>query len=226
MKRVLTTFMVVMVSVALSAVHAIAADNPVITLERVEVASIQPFFVKPKIMVPSKDDPEKKVEQEMTYGYSSIMNIAYVLNVKNPGKTPIMLDELSFTILFEGFEVNTVTSYDDVWVCPGKANQLRVLATNEAFPMIVSLSLGAEAVTRIQEMKTSAGALVGKWFNTISDFSFPIEVTNGNAVFKTEKGEEVRVNFAGKFGKAAEPAKKEEKKAEKKEEKKEGSGKK
>ena len=97
---------------------------------------------------------------------------------------------------------------------PGKTNQLRVVVTNEAFPTIVSLTLGAESSQRIQEMKTSPGALVSKWWKDIGDFTFPIGVTNGTAIFKDEKGKELRSNFSASWGKKEE--KKEEKKSDKK----------
>lgn len=194
MKKATIIFSVWLVLFGFTVLPAVAFEAPSITLERVEVASIQPFFVKPKI----KDKEGKETVGK--YGYSSTMNVAYILNMKNPNKEPIMLDELSFTITFDGFEVNTVTAYEDTWIPAGKNNQLRVIATNEAFPTIVSLMVGAMNVKRIQDMKTSAGKLVGGWWAGISDFSFPIEIVNGTAVFKNEKGEEVRGTFSGKFG--------------------------
>jgi archaellum component FlaG (FlaF/FlaG flagellin family) len=203
MKKALLVVTVVMITSAFAALPALALKPPVITLERVEVATIQPFYVKPKIAVPSKENPKKKVDKVKTYGYSSTLNTAYILNIKNPNKKPIMLDELSFTVAFEGFDVNTVTAYEDSWIPGGKTNQVRVIATNEAFPTIVSLKVGAMNVKRIQDMKTSAGAMVGKWWKTISDFSFPITLSNGTALFRDEKGKEMRVTFSGKFGKAA-----------------------
>jgi hypothetical protein len=85
-------------------------------------------------------------------------------------------------------------------------------------PTIASLMVGAQSAARIAEMKTSAGALVGKWWKEISDFSFPVTITNGTAIFKDEKGKEERVKFTGEWGKkvAAPAEKKEEKKEEKK----------
>jgi len=201
MKKLLMILTVLVVTLGFT-ISALALKPPVITLERVEVASIQPFFVKPKIMVKDKKDPKKKVEKVGKYGYSSTLNTAFILNIENPNKEPLMLDELSFTVLFDGFEVNTVTSYEDAWVPGGKKNQLRVLATNEAFPTIVSLMVGAMNVKRIKDMKTSAGKMVGKWWTTIPDFSFPVEVVNGTALFEDEKGKELRATFKGKFGKA------------------------
>ncbi len=200
MNRILTISTALLVILAFTAVPVMAFEAPVITLERVEVATIQPFFVKPKLMLPDKKDPKKKVETVGKYGYSSTMNTAYVLNIKNPNKEAVMLDELSFTIEFDGFEVNTVTSYEDAWIPAGKTNQLRVIATNEAFPTIVSLMVGAQNVERVKKAGKSAGAHVVGWWKTIPDMAFPITITNGTAVFEDEKGKTLRAVFTGKFG--------------------------
>jgi hypothetical protein len=178
-----------------SVLPVLALEKPVVTLEKVEVASIQPFYVKPLIGYKSEAEPGK-VE---TYGYSSTLSLAYVLNIKNPNKEPLMLDELQFTAAFEGFEVNTVMAYEKSWIPPGKTNQVRVVVANEAFPTIVSLSVGAEHAGRIAEMKTTPGALVSKWWKEVSDFSFPISITNGTAVLKDEKGKEIRATFTAKW---------------------------
>ncbi len=219
MKKSCLALTIAVIVAAFTVAPVLAVEKPVIKLERVEVATIQPFFVKPKIMVPSKEDPKKKVETVGKYGYSSTMNVAYILAITNPGKEPIMLDEISFTIEFEGFEVNTVNIYEDSWIPAGKTNYLRVIGTNEAFPTIVSLMLGAENVQKTKEMGTSAGALVGKWFKEIADFSFPISINNGMAVFEGPEGKPLRVPFSGTFGgEKAEEAKAEKaEKAEKKE---------
>jgi len=128
-----------------------------------------------------------------------------------------MLDEMSFTTTFEGIEVNTAMVYEDSWIPGGKTNQLRVVVTNEALPTILALSVGSEAAEKLKEMKSTPGATAKKWWDTVGDFTFPIEVTGGSALFKDEKGKEVRSTFSGKWGKKAEKA---EKKEEKKEEKK------
>jgi hypothetical protein len=206
MNKAATIFTALLIGFAFVVVPAFAMKAPVITLDRVEVASIQPFFVKPRIGYKSEKEPGKVG----TYGFSSTLNVAYVFNIKNPNKEPVMLDELQFTTAFDGFDVNTALSYEDSWIPGGKTNQLRVVVTNEAFPTIVSLMVGAENVSKIKEMKTSAGALVSKWWKAISDFSFPISISNGTALFKDEKGKEIRSTFTGTWGKMKEaaPAKK------------------
>lgn len=172
---------------------ALAFEPPTITLERVEVASIQPFFVKPRVGF--KD--EKETGKDMPVG--SILSLAYILNIKNANKEAVMLDEMTFTTEFDGFEVNTALIYEDAWIPAGKTNQLRVVVTNEALPTIGSLSVGAGNVAKLQEMKTTPAEMVKKWWETIGDFPFPITVTGGTALFKDEKGKEVQAIFSGKF---------------------------
>jgi len=183
-----------LVSFALASL-CLAFEAPVVTLDRVEVASIQPFFVKPRVEYKNEKEPGKELPA------GGILNMAYIFNIKNPNKTPVMLDELTFSTAFEGYEINTAFSYENSWIPGGKTNQLKVVTTNETLPTITSLMVGAENAQKIQEQKTSAGALVKKWWENVGDFSFPIEVTAGTALFKDEKGKEMRVTFSGKFPK-------------------------
>jgi hypothetical protein len=192
MNKSLTIFAVLLALFGFSVLPALA-EPPVITLDRVEVATIQPFFAKPRVGF--KD--EKETGKDLPVG--SILSLAYIFNIKNPTKAPIMLDEMTFTTEFEGFEVNTALVYDDSWIPGGKTNQLRVVVTNEALPTIGSLSVGAGNVTKLQEMKTTPAEIAKKWWETIGDFSFPITVTAGTALFKDEKGKEIRVSFSGKW---------------------------
>jgi hypothetical protein len=205
MKKALLIVTVVLIASALTALPALALKPPVITLERVEVASMQPFFMT---AAKTKD----KAGKDIVYKGGSILNTAYILNIKNPNKEAMMLDELSFTISFDGIDVNTVTSYEDAWIPGGKTNQLRVIATNEARPTLLSLMVGAPNVARLQELKMKPPAMVKKWWDNIPDFAFPIGLTNGTALFTDEKGKQMRVAFTATFGKAAKapaPAKKE-----------------
>jgi hypothetical protein len=192
-----SVFIVISCLIAMSFLLApvFALDAPVITLERVDVASIQPFFVKPRIEYKDEKDPGK----ELAAG--AILNLAYIFNIKNPNKEPLMLDELTFSTVFEGFEVNTAFSYEDSWIPGGKTNQLRVVVTNETLPTIGSLSVGSGNVEKLKEMKVGAGAITKKWWDSVGDFSFPIEVVGGTALFKTEKDKEIRSVFVGKFEK-------------------------
>lgn len=193
MKKSFSIFAALVALLGFTVLPALAFEAPKITLERVEVASIQPFFVKPRVGF--KD--EKETGKDMPVG--SILSLAYILNINNTNKEPVMLDEMTFTAEFDGFEVNTALIYEDAWIPAGKSNQLRVVVTNEALPTIGSLSVGAGNVTKLQEMKTTPAAMVKKWWETIGDFPFPITISGGTALFKDEKGKEVQATFTGTF---------------------------
>lgn len=195
MNRALTIFAFFVAVLGFAVLPALALEAPVITLDRVEVASIQPFFVKPRVEYKNEKEPGK----ELAAG--AMLNLAYILDIKNPNKVPVMLDELSFTAAFEGFDVNTAIVYEDSWIPGGKTNQLRVVLTNETLPTMGSLMVGTENVARMKQMKIAAGALVKKWWDTVGDFAFPITVTGGTALFKDEKGKEIHATFKGAWPK-------------------------
>jgi hypothetical protein len=195
MNKAWTILTALTVSLVFAVAPVFAAEAPVITLERVEVASIQPFFVKPQVGFKSAEDPGKPEN------VGAIMNLAYIFNIKNPAKEPVMLDEFVFTTVFEGIEVNTAMVYEDAWIPAGKTNQLRVLVTNETLPTLLNLSVGSDAAQVLQKKGVKPAEMVKKWWDTIGDFAFPIEITNGAGLFKDEKGKEFRVTFTGKYEK-------------------------
>ena len=172
-----------------------AFQPPVVALERVEVASIQPFYMRPRIDFKDCDNPGTVG----AYGYGSIMNLAYIFNIQNPNDKPVMLDEIRFTTAFDGFDVNAPAAYEDQWIPAGKTNQVRVMATNEPFPTMVSLMLDGSAVQKLKEMGTTQAEILKKWWDNIGDFSFPIDVKNGVATFENEEGDNVWSYFTAKF---------------------------
>jgi hypothetical protein len=197
MKKAILTPALIVLAVCLGILPVAAYEAPVITLERVEVANFQEFFAKPRVGYKSEAEPGKDIAS------GAIMNTAFVFGIKNAAKEPVMLEELTFSVTFDGIEVNTPMVYENSWIPAGKTNQLRVIATNETVPTIGSLSVASEKAMKVKEMQTTAGALVKKWWDTIGDFAFPVGVVNGMATFKNEKGEPKRVSFSGEW-----PAKK------------------
>jgi hypothetical protein len=197
MKKAILTPALIVLAVCFVTFPVAAFEAPVITLERVEVANIQEFFAKPRVGYKSEAEPGKDIAA------GAIMNTAYVFGIKNPAKEPVMLEEMTFSVAFDGIEVNTPMVYEQSWIPAGKTNQVRVIATNETLPTIGSLSVASEKAMKVKAMQTTAAALVKKWWDTIGDFAFPISVINGVATFKNEKGEQKKVSFSGEW-----PAKK------------------
>jgi hypothetical protein len=174
---------------------AATGNAPVVKLERVEVNHIQPFYIGPRIGFKDCNNPGTVGG----YGYTSTLSLAYVFEIQNPTRVPVMLDEMRFTIAFDDFDVNMPTAYEKQWVPPGRTNQVRVVVVQEAQATIASLMVGGLAADRIKKMGTTQAALVQKWWETVGDFGFPIKVKAGVANFVDPAGKTMMVNFEGVF---------------------------
>jgi hypothetical protein len=163
------------------------AKAPVVKLERVEIASYWGFY----------SDGILDKEGQLTAGRRGPhLVLAFVYSIENPNNFRIMLDDLKFTVAFEGFELNTVTFFEDNYVPAKTTDQFRYSATfdfNEA-----AKALAVVGGHRVKEMNTTPAALLKKWWEGIADFDFPITV-NGTANFQGPDGKAMYIPFEGTF---------------------------
>jgi len=152
---------------------------PKVELERVEIAHYWPFFL----------DTENR--------RGSPLELAFIYRVENPNSVDVMLDSVTFTVAFApGFEVNTVNTYEDMWIPPFKANELRVNVTLDAFTTLLSLLVTSGH--QLEEMGVTAPEQLKTWWEGIQDFAFDIEVRGGKAQFRSSLGD-VIVPFEATF---------------------------
>lgn len=183
--------------VGLMAAPAVAKMKvPVIKLERVEIAH---NWVNPK------GKPAYFLNTKEKTG--SIMDLAFVFAVTNPNRGAIMLDDLSFTMGFEGFELMMPMVYEDIWLAgkgmfgKPKTSYIRVHATFDSYTTLLALLVPSQNVARLKKMGVKHVNLIKKWWTEVGDFAFPIEVTNGVARFADSKGNEILSHFSGKWPK-------------------------
>ncbi len=164
-----------------------AVKAPVVKLERIEIANYWGFYL----------DGILDKEGKLTAGRRGApLVLSFVYSIKNPNNFKIMLDDLKFTVAFEGFELNTLTFFDDNYI-PGKTTDY--LRFNGTFDdNTANLALLVTSGHRLQEMNVKAGDLLKKWWEGISDFSFPIGV-NGTASFVGPDGKTIIVPFEATF---------------------------
>jgi hypothetical protein len=158
------------------------AGKPKITLDRVEVMSYFPWA----------DLPAR-----------TPMVLGFVFNVNNPSGYNVMLDNIKFTVSFEAapnnyIEITTPTYYDRVYFPPNTTSQYRTASVMDSVTMRLTL-LVAQA-TKIQALNLNPNDVIKNWYEKIGDFGFGLKVSEGMAVFNTEKGD-VFVPFEGKFPK-------------------------
>ena len=84
-----------------------AVKAPVVKLERVEIASYWGYYL----------DGILDKEGKLTAGRRGTpLVLSFVYSVQNPNNFKMMLDDLKFTVAFEGFELNTLTFFDDNYI--------------------------------------------------------------------------------------------------------------
>jgi hypothetical protein len=154
--------------------------TPVVTLNSVEVAHYWGWWYYSKKIEPT---------QGKAGDYGAPLDLAFIFDVKNPNPSPVMMESLKFTVAFEEFDLNTVFSREAQWIPAGKTNQVRVHAMFDGRQSLLSLLVTGGFKLQAKGMGAGAeGALkqLGTWWEGIPEFSFPIHVKEGSAVFKVD----------------------------------------
>ena len=149
--------------------------TPTVALSHVELEHYFGFwYYDPKIK-PTMGNPGKN---------GAPLDYAFIFDITNPNAYPVQLDGFSFSIAFEGFGLNRAISPETMWIPPGKTNQLRVHAVFDVSPALTSLSITGGF--QLQEKGMSGPKAIEKWWTAAPDFSFPVNVMEGAAVFNAD----------------------------------------
>jgi hypothetical protein len=124
--------------------------------------------------------------------------IAVTFNITNPNPYPVLLDGYTFSLAFEGFELITVNGYETQWIPAGKTNQLR--ATTLITTRSALLILGAVSGHQLKAKGMDPWSAMEKWWTTIGDMAFPINITDGNFSFSAD-GVSKTIPFKGTYPK-------------------------
>lgn len=112
------------------------------------------------------------------------LDYAFIFEITNPNNYPVMLDGFSFSVAFEDFGLNRVIAPETMWIPAGKTNQIRVHALFDVRP--VQMSLLVTAGFKLKEKGVSFWDQLEKWWTGAPNFSFPLNVNEGSAVFKAD----------------------------------------
>jgi hypothetical protein len=152
--------------------------TPEVTLSQAEVSSYFGYWFYDNKVQPTQPANAKPGNNGAPLIY------AFVFNVKNPNDFPVLMDNMKFTVALEGFDLNTVGSQDQIWIPGGKTSQVRVPCVFGMFEAF--MSLGVVGGMDLQKMGKKPWDMLEKWWTKAPDFSFPVEVKDGSAVFKAD----------------------------------------
>jgi hypothetical protein len=148
---------------------------PVLEIEMVDVPQYDGYWYYGGNIKPTKGEAGN---------HGSPLPVAITFNITNPNPYPIFLDGYLFTLAFEGFELITVNGYETQWIPPDKTNQLR--ATTLITTRSALLILGAVSGHQLKAKGMDPWSAMEKWWTTIADMSFPINIKDGNFTFKAD----------------------------------------
>jgi hypothetical protein len=148
---------------------------PVVTLDSMEVAHAFGYWYFSKKVKPTKGNPDN---------VGAPLELAFIFNVENTNEYPVKMENLKFTIAFEEFDLNTVSSTETMWIPAGKTNQIRVPAHFDVRQSLLSLLVTGGF--KLKEKGTNAWAQLEKWWTEIPQYSVPVHVKGGSAIFKAD----------------------------------------
>jgi hypothetical protein len=123
-----------------------------------------------------------KPTQGQAGNHGAPLPLAITFNITNPNAYPVLLSGYRFTVAFEEFDLITVNGYDTQWIPPGKTNQLKantMITTRSAL-----MSLGVTGGYKLKEKGINMWQAMEKWWTTIPDMAFPINIHEGAFTFE------------------------------------------
>jgi len=149
--------------------------TPVVTLDSMEVAHAFGYWYFSNKVEPTKGKPDN---------VGAPLDLAFIFNVENPNEYPVKMDSLKFTVAFEEFDLNTVGTTDTMWIPAGKTNQVRVHAHFDVRQSLLSLLVTGGF--QLKEKGTNVWDQLEKWWTEIPEYSVPVHVKGGAAVFHAD----------------------------------------
>jgi hypothetical protein len=149
--------------------------TPTVALSHVELQHYFGYWYYDAKIKPTMGNPGKN---------GAPLDYAFIFEITNPNAYPVQLESLSFSIAFEDFALNRAISPETMWIPPEKTNQLRVHAVFDVNPAMTSLAITGGL--QLKEKGMSAPQAIEKWWTGAPDFSFPVHVTEGSAVFNAD----------------------------------------
>ena len=155
-------------------------ETPVVTLNSVEVAHYWGWWYFSNKVKPTMGKAGN---------YGAPLDLAFIFDIENPNPYPVLMDNLKFTVAFEEFDLNTVSSTEIQWIPGGKTNQVRVHAMFDGRQSLLSLLVTGGFKLKEKSGKAGPGAALkqlGIWWEGAPEFAFPIYVKEGSAVFNAD----------------------------------------
>jgi hypothetical protein len=166
-----------------------AADfkDPVITLEYFEVPQYDGYWYFSKKVEPTKGDAGDR---------GAPLPLSFLFNISNPNPFPVLLEGITFTVGFEGFDLVTFNNTDSYWIPAGKTDQVR--ATTLITVRSGLLSLLVTGGFKLKGKGMNAWQALEKFWKGIPEYTVPVTIHYGAFMFQA-KGKTKVLPFEATF---------------------------
>ena len=115
--------------------------------------------------------------------------MSFLFRVDNPNPYPVRMDNLKYTVSFEGFSLKTVNNNDDYWI-PAKGTD-HIRSTTMITVRSAILSLKVASGFKLKERGWTAPEALERWWTRIPMLEVPVRVEEGRASFRADGVSEV-----------------------------------
>jgi len=149
--------------------------TPVVTLNYVDVAHYFGWWY---------NSPKVKPTKGKAGHNAAPLDFAFIFDINNPNPFPVLLDGFKFATVLDGIEINAGYSTETQWIPAGKTNQIRVEVMYDVRG--TQLSLLVVAGQQLKDKGVNVWDQIEKIWVGAPDFSYPVGVVQGSAVFKAD----------------------------------------
>lgn len=150
-------------------------EQPKLSLELFEVPQYDGFWYYSSGVEPTKGDAGDR---------GAPLPMSFLLNIKNPNPYPVKLQEIRFTVSFEGFDLITVNNSDDNWIPAETTDQLRLTTMITARSALLSLMVTGGF--KLEEKGWSPWDALERWWTMVPDYELPVNLKEGSAIFTAD----------------------------------------
>ena len=187
-KLVLMTVLIFVLSVALMSCVTTQVKPteknflaPKITLESFEIPQYDGYWYFSKKVKPTKGDAGDR---------GAMLPLSFLFNIENKNPYPIVLDGMTFTVVFDKeFSLVTYNNQDEYWIPAGKTDQVR--ATTLITTRSALLSLLVTGGFKLKAKGWSPWKALETWWKGVPDGTTSVDITecsfsfSANGVSKT-----------------------------------------
>ncbi len=147
---------------------------PVVTLNYVDVAHYSGWWFYNKV----------KPTFGTTGSHGAVLDYAFIFDITNPNPFPVMLDGVKFLVTLDEFDLNSGYYNETQWIPAGKTSQVRVEVLFDVLGVVHSL--GIVAGQKLKDKGVKLWSQVETLWSKAPDFSYPVHVKEGAAIFKAD----------------------------------------